>query len=229
MSATLKKYTVSTELVKEDSWGELSDTFYHTCMFCEKLVKVSTHNFKSYRNLGGGKFYCPFCLRNNLHYRNSKNVLIFSYRGIFGQYYQYNYMELEPDAPQRLWISNIKQMILNHEIVGIRCPVLSYDPTTFLWFADFNKVGSDSRKAPFSEVQSATMMILSCFYLSKIYGQYALDDVWSKLDKAFTLFYEKRKRPEGRRMLIPTLHGVVHNQGIEESTRDFIPAMLKVK
>lgn len=229
MSKTLKKYAVSAELIKKDAGGELSNIFYHTCMFCEKLVRVSSHNFESCRNLGGGKFYCPFCLRNNFHHRSSKNVLMFSYRGIFGQFYEQNYMELDPDAPKRLWISDIKQMISNHEILGMRCPMLSYDPTTYLWFADFNKVGSNPRKAPFLEVQAAVMGILTCFHLSKIYGQYALEDVWDKFDKALTLFYEQRKRPEGRRMLIPTLHGVVHNQGAEKSARDFIPAMLQLK
>ncbi len=228
MRETLKKYAVSAELIKESSGGELSNTFYHTCMFCEKLVKVSPHNFESCRNLGGGKFYCPFCLRNNFHYRSSKNVLILSYRGIFGQYYQKNYMELEPDAPQRLWISDIKRMISNHEIIGNRCPVFSYDPTTFLWFVDFNKVGSDSRKAPFREVQSAAVAILACFNLSKIYNQYALEDMWSKFEKSLTLFYEKRQRPDGRRMLIPTLHGVAQ-VALGQSSRDFIPPMLQLK
>lgn len=228
MSTVLKEYPVSTKLIKGIAGNELSDTFYHTCLFCEKLVKVSSHNFESCRRLGGGKYFCPFCLRNDFHHRSSKNVLILSYRGIFGQYYQHNYLEEESDSTNKLWVSDIKQMIVNHETLGLRCPVFSYDPSTYLWFIDFNKVGSDSRKAPIDDVQATVMCVLACFRLSKIYGQYVLEDMWEKFDKALHLFYEKRQRPESRRMLIPTLRGVVR-QDDGFKARDFSPSMLQLK
>jgi hypothetical protein len=228
MSADIKEYPVSTKLIKGNTGSELSDTFYHTCMFCEKLVKVSSHNFESCRRLGGGKFFCPICLRNNFHHRSSKNVLILSYRGIFGQYYLQNYLEEEAGSPNKLWASEIKHMICNHESLGLRCPVFSYDPSTYLWFVDFNKIGSDARKAPIDDIQSTVMCMLACFRLSKIYGQYALEDMWAKFEKAIKLFYEKRQRPEDRRMLIPTLKGVVH-QGSEHKARGFTPSMLQLK
>jgi hypothetical protein len=229
MSKALKKYSVSTELAVENAGNELSDTFYHNCMFCEKLVKVSSNNFESCRRLGGGKFYCPFCLRNDFHYRSSKNVLIVSYRAIFAQYYHQNYLDNEPDSSKRLWLSDIKDMISNHERTGLNCPVFSYDPTTYLWFIDFNKIGSDSRKAPILDVQSTAMAILCSFRMSDIYGLYALEDMWKKFDKAIVLFYENRQRPDNRRMLIPTLNGIVHGQNANKEDRNFVPSMLRLK
>jgi len=225
----LKTYDVSVQQVTENSGNQLSDTFYHNCLFCEKLVKVSSTNFKSCLNLGGGKFYCPFCLRNNFHYRSSRNVLIFSFRSIIGQYYYKHFLEAQ--GRTKMWVSEIRSLIKNHERVGLKCPVLFYDPTTYLWFADFNKIGKDVRKAPIEEVTEAIALTLQEFQLDKIYGSYAFNGIWDKYNKALKLFYAKRQRPVDRRMLIPTMHGIVHGykDNFFDGTRDFIPVLLDTK
>lgn len=228
MSATLKTYDVSVKQVEETSGQELSDTFYHNCLFCEKLVRVSSDNFNSCLNLGGGKFYCPFCLRNNFNYRTSRNVLIVSFRAIIGQYYYKHFLETERHKT-KMWLSEIECMIERHERLGLKCPVYSYDPSTYLWFVDFNKIGKNPRKAPIGEVTGIAQMILSVFKLDKVYGQYVFNDMWKKYEHALKLFYEKRQRPADRRMLIPTLHGIVHGHkdGFFDKAREFLPAFLQ--
>lgn len=225
----LKTYDVTVKQVTDSTGSELSDTFYHNCLFCEKIVRVTPNTFQSCFNLGGGKFYCPSCLRNNFHHRSSRNVLIFSYRSIIGQYYYKHYLERGGHVHTKMWISEIKEMIKDHWHVGWTNPVLSYDPSTYLWFADFNKIGNGPRKAPFKEVMEMAEVILYAFKLSKVYGNYVHVDMSNKYKKAFELFYSKRQRPKDRRMLIPTLHGIVHGQkeGFFDKTREFIPAYLQ--
>jgi hypothetical protein len=56
-------------------------------------------------------------------------------------------------------------------------------------------------------------------------------DVWEKFNKALKLFYEQRKRPKGKRMLIPTLVGSVvqEKDAFFEQTREFVKTSLVLK
>ena len=223
-------YDVSVKRIQPRSDVELSETFYHNCLFCEKLVRVSPVNFQSCMNLGGGKFYCPFCLRNDFHHRDSRNVLIMSYRSIIGHYYYKHHLDSE--SRMKMWISQITELIHRHERTGLSSPAFSYDPSTYLWFIDFNKVGNHHRKAPFEDIAKIASLILDCFELEKTYGSYVQEDLWKKYEKALKLFYEKRQRPKDRRMLIPTLQGVVNRgfrEDYHEKTREFVPEFLQTK
>lgn len=224
---TLKIHDVSIKPSKEDTGNELSKTFYRSCSFCEKLVRVSSFNFKSCINLGGKKFFCPFCLRNNMNFRSSRHVLVLSYRAIIGHHYYKSY--LKNHGGTKLWVNQIRDQIRKHERVGLRSPVFSYDPDTYLWFVDFARVGKDNHKAPYEEVMETAMTILRCFNLGNIYGQWAFNNAWTKYDKAIKLFYQQRKRPKNKRMLIPTLRGAGDSMNVDKDTRDFLPIMLRLK
>lgn len=216
---------------RTDNYGNaLTDTFYRTCLFCDKIVKINALNFKSCIKLSGKKkFFCPFCLRHNFHFRSSRNVLIMSYRSLIAHYYYKHY--LGKAGKKKLWLNQIESYVAKHQFVGLRNPVFCYDADTYLWFVDFNRIGKDAGKAPIEEVLVTAKLILLCFHLTEHYGEWLFNSTWEKFEKAITLFYEQRQRPIDRRMLIPTLmnSGVQGDQNYFCETRDFLPNMFVLK
>ena len=97
-------------------------------------------------------------------------------------------------------------------------PVFSYDPSTFLWFIDFNKIGSEKRKAPFDDVQKNVKLMFDVFDIETHIEKNVAEAMLDRFDKALTFFYEKRKRPKDRRMLIPTFSGLVGSEKSEQET-----------
>ena len=220
------KYDV--DLKRIDPPGqELSDNFYRNCTFCEKFMRVTPVNFDSSTNIGGN-LYCPFCLRNNFHYRDNHNILIFSYRGIIGYYY-YQFYKCKP---HKIWVSQIESQIDRHALIGLNNPALSFDPHTFLWFANFNKIGVDKYKVPFDEVLLTMQNMLDAFEVKERISQQARDTLWSRLEKATRLFYQQRKRPKDKKMLIPTMAQIAlpaESDEFYERTRTFNQTHLIVK
>jgi hypothetical protein len=205
---------------------ELSDNFYRNCCFCEKFVKITPLNFNSCSNIGGNQ-YCPFCLRHNFHYKNNHNILIFSFRGIFGYYYY----RLYKCNPHKMWVSQIESLIERHALIGLHNPVLVYDPFTYLWFADFNKIGTDKHKAPFSEVQDTIRRMFEILDVKTNLSPNAETSLLDRFQKATKLFYEQRKRPKERKMLIPTLAKILPSDTDEfyEQTRVFTKSVMNIK
>lgn len=121
-------------------------------------------------------------------------------------------------------------MLDRHVMIGMLNPTLCYDQFTMLWFVDFNKIGNDPRKAPIEEIETTISSILHVFKLNNIVKQNAYDELWKKYQEAIELFYHKRQRPKDRRMLIPTLNGIVFGEKPEffEKTRDFIYSDLEI-
>ncbi len=205
---------------------ELSNNFFRVCTFCDKIVRVNTDNFQSCIRLGGNKFYCPFCIRNNFHHRSNRNVLIVSYRAILGYYYQ----KLYDQNPRKLCFSQLEQCIEQHALIGLQNPVFSYDPYTFLWFVNFNNIGVDNRKAPIKEVQNIITQMYSVFNIEKHVNKNASVAMLEKFEKALVVFYKNRKRPKDRRMLIPTFFGMIkESEEFFEETRNFVKKSLILK
>jgi hypothetical protein len=220
----MKVQDVKVTKVDANTDNELTDTFYRVCVFCNKLVRVSPHNFKSCIKMSGGNFYCPSCLRNNFHHRSSRNVLIMSYRAIIAYYYHKLY-------PEKMYCYQIKDCLYKHEKIGLESPVMSYDPESFLWFVDFNRIGDDRWKAPFKEVLVTAKDTLHAFALNFWCGGNVEEETWNKFEKAMTLYYEKRKRPKGRRMLIPTFAGstIKEKDDFWNTAREFTKRNLNLK
>jgi hypothetical protein len=210
---------------KEDTEQELASNFCQTCAFCEKFVKVSRLNFKSCCHLSGKKFYCPFCLRHNFHYRSARNVLILSYRAIIACFYYSHYL-----SNRTLWLSEIHTLIDRHRKIGLQNPTFAYDPFTMLWFIDFNKVGGDAWKAPYKEIETTLHSILLSFDLDQHIRKDVHKNMWKKYQDAALLFYQKRQRPKNNRMLIPTLKDIVFGEKPEffDKTRNFVVSCLEI-
>ncbi len=220
-------HDVEIKRVQPDVGNELSDNFYRNCVFCDKLVKITPLNFGSCHKIGGNE-YCPFCLRHNFHHRNNHNILVFSYRAIIGYYYHKLYRVRNP----RIWVSEIEAMLEDHAVIGLQNPALTYDPATLLWFADFNKIGTDTHKAPYEEVDLAIKKMLDVMNPTAHISHYAAEELWNRFHKAVHLFYQKRKRPKDRRMLIPTLHQITstpEEEDFYDMTRNFNRSCLVVK
>lgn len=210
---------------------ELSDDCYSVCAFCDKIVRIQKFNFYSCQKLSGKNFYCPFCLRNNHHHRSSRNILGFSFRGILGYYYNKIYLK----NPKKLYFSQIKKIIENHQSMGLQNPVLNYDPLTFMWYADFNKIGNKKGHAPYSELKETTNLIFKSLrfqdHLDLLNIPNIEDKMFVKFEEAFDLFYQQRKRPKDRRFLIPTLVGLDKSENEEffEDTRSFVKNWMVLK
>ncbi len=222
---------IELEPITVDVGDELSNTFYRACEFCDKVVRIQPSNFRSCLNLSRDSFFCPFCLRNDFHYKSSRNVLIMSFRGIIGYYYYRQYGNT--NKANRLYYSEIETMILRHERIGLQSPVFSYDPITFLWFIDFNRIGTDVRKAPFCEVQELVRSLFECFEVQKHFYVQGETMIWDKFNNAVEVFYRERKRPQNRRMLIPTVQGCFNvtneQEDFLEQTRSFTKSCFTLK
>lgn len=180
--------------------GELSDHIYRTCHFCSKQSELFPLNHRLNQRLtNSDEYYCQFCLRHNHHTRNSRHVLIMSFRSILG-YYFYNHYK----CFKKMWLSEIKDYEVVHAETGLQNPVFSYDPETMLWFVNFDKVGTSRKKIKVEEVLKTVMNILVCFNLPQEVPEMWPLRFFSKYKEAIMSFHTRRYRPEGRKMLIPT-------------------------
>ena len=214
---------------KLDPQTELSDTFLKTCCFCNKLVKVKSEDYLVTR---AKKFHCSHCLRHNFQHKFARHVLPMSFRGVIGQYYYENYMSQNNRGFKKLWVAQIKAMIDKHVEIGLYVPAFIYDPSTFLWFIDFNRIGDDTKKFPYPKARDTIYNMFLSFKVSEIVSQQASVALWDKFDKALTLFHEQRKRPQDRPLLVPTFCGISHHHNKDESferARNFTKNCLIVK
>lgn len=218
----MKVHDVEVELTNSMT-QELSNVFYRNCLFCNKTVRMSSQNLDVSLKLVRKGYFCAFCVRNNFHHKLRQNVLIFSFRGVIGYYYWDLYR-----FERKFWHSQIKDLIDNHSFVGLQNPVLHYDPSSYLWFADFNRIGNGDKKISITDTTLSIRSILDVFNLPNNHNQ----KLWDRFNQAIWLFYTQRKRPKDKRALIPTLSGICghhHADCFWDTTRSFSPEDLVVK
>jgi hypothetical protein len=211
--------------------GELSDKVTRQCDFCRKDVEVTLFNRALLEALSGAKnFYCRFCLQHGLHTRNNRNVLILSFRSILGYYYYEFYLGASINR-HRMSYSEIEDYVLTHQAVGSQNPIFIFDPETFYWFVDFNRVGGGGKKVRVEEVHKTVLNILTCFNLWDVPNM-QMHSLYEKYRTAIEAFYQKRFRPEGKRILLPSLVGCgLHEpvKGLFEKTRGFSSKQMCLK
>jgi hypothetical protein len=84
-------------------------------------------------------------------------------------------------------------------------PVFNYDQESYVWFIDFRKVGESKKKISVKDVQSTIVDILATFNLPITIPAVHMNKLYQKYDEAVSDFYTKRYRPEGKKLLCPTL------------------------
>lgn len=189
----------------KSSANDLSDNLIYKCNNCQKNVVINQEKKHILEKLSGSGFYCSFCLSNNYQTKNGQNILILSFRSVFGYYY------LNFFKSKTMYLCEIEDYIKNHEKIGIKNPVFKYDPQTMLWFIDFARIGKGKKRVSLNEViQTIEEIILSFTPCNKING-YKIDKFKEKYIVAVKKFYEDRYRPSNRRILIPSMSGCVYN------------------
>jgi hypothetical protein len=163
-------------------------------------------------------------MRHNFNYRSNCNILILSYRGIIGYYY-FELYKNNKNNRNKIWLNQIKDMIDQHIVFGLKNPTFFYDPDTYLWFLDFNKIGKSQKKIEIEHVLETNKKIIQCFKLPyMVDATFAETDMLNKFEKAIKIFYQQRKRPKDRRILCPTLSGIINRSSCGfEKTRKFNP------
>lgn len=183
--------------------GDLSELIYYECGFCKKTVGLWPNARKLCEKLSGNEFYCSFCLRNNFNTKDNKHVMIMSFRSIIAYYY-YNYYCCNPP---KIWFAELNDYISTHIQAGNQNPIFTYDPETMFWFIDFKRVGKDKKKLGLEDILKTTINILTCFNLKENMAGFSAPKFYEKYRDAIVKFYENRFRPQGRKILIPTLAG----------------------
>lgn len=207
----MQKKDIKLNLIAGSESTELDSKIYLECDFCQKLVCLYPHYRQLYEKISHDRFFCAYCLQNNLNTRGNRNILIASFRGIIG-YYDLVLCRHE----RKLFKSEIEDIIYSHAKAGLLNPAFRYDPESLLWFIDFNKIGHGARKVPVKEVLKTVINILLCFNFHRLQGL-RNNDVYLKFEEAILKFYSDRYRPPGKKILCPTLIGCgywsnVHNE-----------------
>lgn len=200
--------------------NDVSNIYTVRCCFCDKIF-VSDGRFPC---LEGQQTYCVFCFRHGFNFRSNRNVLIMSYRAILAHYYYHGYLGGNVSH------SAIRWLIEEQEKVGLRNPVFTYDPETFLWFVDFNRIGNTSKKVPLGRVLEDANLMLKTLDLNEWVPGNPYEKTWKKYEEAIKGYYHKRQRPKNRRMLIPTLCDSADLKPEEaEMTRRFVASDFVMK
>jgi len=201
MSTTIDRQNIELAEIENDS-DELSEHIHYSCCFCGKQVEMLPMIRKLCERLSGQRIYCPFCLRNNMHTKSNKHVLIMSYRSVFGYYYYTKYLGA---GKRNLWLTEISDIIDSHWDAGVQNPVFLYDPDSFLWFIDFSKVGKGRKRIRTNEVLKTILNQILCLNLPHHITTMKMGKFYHKFETAIKKFSEERYRPTDKRFLIPTL------------------------
>ena len=186
------------ELVEIPTSDEISDIFFRKCSFCTKLYQINPINFKILERVAGNRPRCPFCLRHNFKLKK-KHILVFSLRPIIAHIY-YNHYWLSEKPVE---FSKIRRIISEHEAEGLKNPLLSYDPESYLWFADFSKIGD--KRVSVSEICFSIKSMVDVLKVETFEPDFNSLEFLSKFDQAILKFQKNRFRPKNSRILSPTL------------------------
>lgn len=193
------------------------------CNFCGKQVCIPRFRKKNYSAVyGKEKFFCNHCVRHGFTTKLNSNVLILSFKGIIAYYYYALYR-----TKHYLFYHDIEDYIESHREVGLKNPVFSYDNESYLWFIDFNKIGSGVRRLEIEEVHKTIIEILASFNMRRHIEGIQEHSIYKKYNEAITEFYQKRTRPADKRILSPTLVKCgaldMPKEFPLEATREFTP------
>ena len=202
--------------------GELSEVFIRYCCFCGKKCQSIDENNKLREKMSGDEgFYCSFCIRNNYQNKGKKDVLILSFRSVFGFFYYNNYLM---GIPHKLWLVEIQKYIDSHKETGLQNPLFVYDDDTMLWFVDFSRIGTTGKRQPLDEVHKTIVNIFACFNFYETAPELNVKSFFKKYKDSIDDFYARRYRPENRQMLIPTFNkcGLNEQKLPTEKLRNFV-------
>lgn len=215
---------------KKNITSNLADQMFCTCSFCGKTTMYSSLYKQMCEKLSKPKyFFCQFCLRNELYTKSNCHILGLSFKNIIEYYYILGYKKNA--MKRKITFSEINDIVERHTKIGLMNPVFKYDEESLLWFVDFRKIGSTNRKIPIQDVHNTIILILSCFNFWEYLPEIRTSKIFLKYKEAIDIFYSKRKRPEGKPFLIPTLSncGTIAAKEVGfQNTKDFCKNNLEI-
>jgi hypothetical protein len=175
---------------------------YSKCHFCEK-VTLANKDQRMYceKLVGSNKFYCTFCLRNDLYGKAADHIYLLTFRGLIGYYY-YCFYAIPRQSTMQL--SELNDMISLHYLLAIQNPLWRYDQETFCWFIDFSKIGKSKRKLSVESVLQTVVLALSAFSMYDNIRSCTPHKFYDKYKQGIMDFYNDRIRPK-EKILTPTL------------------------
>lgn len=218
--------------VESDDLSDGQTKVLRRCDFCSKeMVVYQRAGDLINRLIKARRFYCTFCVRNEFYTRKGKHVMLLTMRGIISQLYHHCYLVKD----QSLYLKEIMDLIDDHVKVGLLNPVFHYDPDTYLWFIDFNKVGNSGHRLPVGEVLNTVYELISCFNLYQSVREFKSHKLAAKFEEAILEFYKHRCRPVGKLICAPTLAGCmgaeiqpVNAKKVVINYRDFVARDLRL-
>lgn len=196
--------------------NDVFNYIFARCNFCHKDSVMKETTYKDAFQLGHGYFYCPFCVRNRFNYKKREHILLMDFKGIIGFYINYLYSE------GTIYNFQIIDYIRKHSITGLKNPIFSYDHESMLWFVDFTRVGNTKNKVPIESVIQNTKNIIQSFDVNKNIKNCNPQKILDKYEESINDFYVSRKRPEGKRILSPTLKNCTYRAQIDwDLTKEF--------
>lgn len=222
---TILSANITLTTKEENLNGELSTKVFYECFFCGKKDGLLEPQRKICEKLSGEEYYCTSCLRNGFNTKKNKHVLILTYRAIIGFYYYYLYLD-----QKKLYQSQIEDYLTSQFQVGMLNPAFSYDHESLLWFVDFTKVGKGRKRIHLREIIKTIINMLICLNIPENVENINTADLYNKFKDAVEKFYDQRYRPEGKKILVPTLVGCGNFQKLDfEEYRDFARRDLMIR
>lgn len=186
-----------------DSLATGDNKAYCKCNFCGKETEMTDAGNRFLPKLSGPDcFYCCFCLRHCFNQKDARHTLMLTFRGIIGYFFYAFYNNCKG---VQMTISEINDYIANHVTAGTQNPLFAYDPETYVWFLDFRRIGRGKKQLPIQTVLTTISEIILTFDLFENVKDIKPHKVYLRYEEAIFKFYHQRSRPQGSKILAPTL------------------------
>lgn len=159
------------------------DQYFYQCCFCGNIVEPPKYELSENR-------YCNFCLRRYGNVDFVENVLLLTFKSVFGFYYQNFYVN---ETKRTMWISDLIKIIDKHKNVGLENPAFDYDDDSMLWHLNFKKIGDGQYTLPIIEVFETLNDIISSLQISNFIPGLDVAKFSDKYTKEIRDFYTSRE------------------------------------
>ncbi len=132
------------------------------CKFCQKIFESSKKFAAINYALSGDAKHCRFCMKNKYYKPEvKKDLAVLTYRSLIGYVY-YGFV-----TKNQVYVSELREMISDHVMVGYSNPLFNYDPESYKWFVDMEPILSGRIGA--GEIASTIACQLSALGVGEIF------------------------------------------------------------
>lgn len=167
-----------------------------SCSFCQKYFTLTDeYKYLKFTN----NIYCKNCFRNKYYHKYfSKNILLLSYKAVFGYYY---HCFVKAPKYSNMQLSSLREIIDKHVKAGMTNQLFNYDPDNFLWIIDLNY------NPKFEDIFKTIVLQVYSLELYNHLPDFSSASYLLRFKKAVQEFIETKSRPKDCKILCPTLYG----------------------